>query len=41
VLWSLLALTPSVLFVTGLITWWKPKKRAVPKAVREEVLVAQ
>ncbi len=41
VLWSLLALTPSLLFVTGLITWWKPKKRAVPKAVREEVLVAQ
>jgi len=37
-LWALMGLTPAVLFVTGLLAWWGPKKRDSPEAVREEVL---
>lgn len=37
-LWALVGLTPSILFVTGLIVWWRPKKRdASLEPVREEV----
>lgn len=40
VLWGLLGLIPSLLFVTGLITWWRPNQRKTPLAVREDVVLA-
>ena len=27
ILWSVLGVTPAVLFVTGLVVWWRPKNR--------------
>jgi uncharacterized iron-regulated membrane protein len=39
ILWALLGLTPAVLFVTGLVAWWRPTKRETPAEVREEALV--
>jgi len=38
-LWSLLGLVPSLLFITGLITWWRPKQRRPPSVVRNELAV--
>ncbi len=35
VLWSLLGLVPSVLFVTGLPAWWQPAGRKSRPAVRD------
>jgi len=29
-IWAVLGLMPSVLLITGFLTWWRPKKR-VPK----------
>jgi uncharacterized iron-regulated membrane protein len=40
VLWGLLGLIPSLLFVTGLITWWRPNRRKTPLAEREDVVLA-
>jgi uncharacterized iron-regulated membrane protein len=40
VLWGLLGLIPSLLFVTGLITWWRPNQRKTPLTVREDVVLA-
>ena len=40
VLWAFLGLIPSVLFVTGVITWWRPSKPKAPLAVREELTLA-
>lgn len=40
VLWAFLGLIPSVLFVTGVITWWRPSKPKAPLAVREELALA-
>jgi uncharacterized iron-regulated membrane protein len=34
VLWSLLGLVPSVLFVTGLLTWRRPSRRKAPLEVQ-------
>ena len=39
-LWGLLGLIPSVLFVTGLITWWRPSRRKSPLGVREDLALA-
>ena len=41
VAWALLGLSPLLLFVTGLIAWWRPKSRAGQPAVEEAVLVEQ
>jgi uncharacterized iron-regulated membrane protein len=44
-LWSAIGLTPALLFVTGLITWWRPtRKRTVttaPAATEERALVSK
>ena len=40
VIWGVLGLMPSVLFVTGLFTWWRPKQRTTPVPVKEDVPVA-
>lgn len=39
-LWGLLGAIPSVLFVTGLLTWWRPNRRKAPLVVREEPALA-
>jgi uncharacterized iron-regulated membrane protein len=40
-IWGIAGLMPSLLFVTGLITWWRPSQRRAPApAVREEVTMA-
>jgi uncharacterized iron-regulated membrane protein len=36
ILWSLLGATPSVLFVTGLVVWWRPKKQKRQRDFSEE-----
>jgi uncharacterized iron-regulated membrane protein len=36
VAWAVLGLTPVLLFVTGLIAWWRPAKRKSSQAVPEE-----
>lgn len=41
--WALLALSPLLLFVTGLLAWWRPKTKTsqpVPEAVSEDLAVA-
>ena len=40
VLWALLGLLPTVLFVTGLITWWRPAQRKAPLDTPEELALA-
>ena len=40
VLWSILGLIPSVLFATGLITWWRPARPKTSAAVQEELALA-
>jgi uncharacterized iron-regulated membrane protein len=40
VLWAFLGLLPTVLFVTGLITWWRPSGRKAPFEGREELALA-
>jgi len=40
VLWSFVGLLPTVLFVTGLITWWRPSGRKAPAEVREELALS-
>jgi uncharacterized iron-regulated membrane protein len=35
IMWALGGLTPSVLFVTGLVAWWRPSKRKRREAVAE------
>jgi uncharacterized iron-regulated membrane protein len=40
-LWGLLGLIPSVLFVTGLITWWRPNQRKTRLAARQDVVSAR
>lgn len=37
VLWALLGLLPSVLFVTGFITWWRPVRRKALIGAKEEL----
>jgi uncharacterized iron-regulated membrane protein len=37
VLWAIVGLLPTVLFVTGLITWWRPTGRKAPLEVREDL----
>jgi uncharacterized iron-regulated membrane protein len=39
-LWAFLGVIPSVLFVTGLITWWRPSKPKAPFSTREELALA-
>jgi hypothetical protein len=39
IVWGALGVIPSVLFVTGLLTWWRPKRKA--PAVREEFAVVE
>jgi uncharacterized iron-regulated membrane protein len=39
-LWAFLGLIPSILFVTGLITWWRPRRKKKPVGVREELALA-
>ena len=39
VFWAFLGVIPSVLFVTGLITWWRPSKSKVSPGVREELVL--
>jgi uncharacterized iron-regulated membrane protein len=34
-LWSLLGLTPSLLFITGFVAWWRPAKRKPNQLARE------
>ena len=34
--WALLGLAPSMLFITGLMTWWRPRRRKVSVKVQEE-----
>lgn len=41
IVWGLLGLMPSVLFVTGLITWWRPTQRKARLAVREDLALAE
>jgi uncharacterized iron-regulated membrane protein len=36
VLWGFLGIVPPVLFVTGLLTWWRPTRRKVPLEVQED-----
>jgi uncharacterized iron-regulated membrane protein len=40
IVWGLLGLMPSVLFVTGLMTWWPAKRRKPATVVPEEAPVA-
>jgi len=35
IVWGFLGVVPSVLFVTGFLTWWRPKQRKISVAVRE------
>jgi uncharacterized iron-regulated membrane protein len=39
-LWAFVGLLPTVLFVTGLITWWRPRGRKASLDVREELALA-
>jgi uncharacterized iron-regulated membrane protein len=41
VLWALLGLLPTFLFVTGLITWWRPTARNAPVEVREDLALVE
>jgi uncharacterized iron-regulated membrane protein len=36
VAWALLGLTPVLLFVTGLIAWWRPAKRKSNQMAHEQ-----
>jgi uncharacterized iron-regulated membrane protein len=38
VIWALLGLLPTVLFITGLITWWRPVQRKALPGIQEEEL---
>lgn len=38
--WVLLGLMPSVLFVTGFITWWRPSRKKAPPAEQEDLALA-
>jgi uncharacterized iron-regulated membrane protein len=40
VLWTLLGLVPSILFVTGLLTWWRPSRRKAPLEVQEDLALS-
>jgi uncharacterized iron-regulated membrane protein len=40
VIWCFLGMVPSVLFVTGLLTWWRPSKRKAPLAVQEDLALS-
>jgi uncharacterized iron-regulated membrane protein len=40
-IWLLLGIVPSVLFVTGLITWWRPKQRKPVKTVAEDLVLVE
>ena len=37
VLWAILGVLPTVLFVTGLITWWRPTGRKAPVEMQEDL----
>jgi len=37
VAWSLLGVTPAVLFVTGLAVWWRPSRRRYGRKVSSEL----
>jgi uncharacterized iron-regulated membrane protein len=39
VLWALLGFVPSILFVTGLLTWWRPSRRKTPLEIQDELAV--
>jgi uncharacterized iron-regulated membrane protein len=39
-IWAILGLTPGLLFVTGLITWWRPRPRKPAAAVQEDLMLA-
>jgi uncharacterized iron-regulated membrane protein len=36
----LLGLAPSILFITGFMTWWRPRQRRKPSTPQEEPAVA-
>jgi uncharacterized iron-regulated membrane protein len=40
VLWAFVGLLPTVLFVTGLITWWRPRGPKASLEVREDLALA-
>jgi hypothetical protein len=37
VLWAILGIVPAVLFVTGLLTWWRPSRRKAPLEAQEDL----
>jgi uncharacterized iron-regulated membrane protein len=41
VLWALLGLLPTFLFVTGLITWWRPRARKAPLEAQEDLALVE
>jgi uncharacterized iron-regulated membrane protein len=36
IVWSFFGLMPSVLLVTGFLTWWRPRQRKKPSAIQED-----
>jgi uncharacterized iron-regulated membrane protein len=40
-IWGLIGLMPSVLFVTGLMTWWPAKRRKPATVIQEELAMAE
>lgn len=40
VLWGFLGLVPSILFVTGFFTWWRPSRRKAPLVVQEHLALS-